>query len=241
VSQSSVWQAEEGQRRAQTRQKHIKKPLNAFMLFMKDMRAQVVAECTLKESAAINQILGRRWHALTQEDQAKYYEMARKEKELHQQMYPGWTARENYAMHSKKRSKTQSSSRLSDSSSSKSSEGPSRSKKVDHKDSLSSTFTIPEAYSRDQTQTGTSFERDTFAEHGQYWNQEPSMNYYRTENYYTEWRMANWNANQEQSLVPPQMENSGYEFNYTAGLGNTAPTSGSYIVSDEHSNLSYSS
>nr|AKJ32478.1 TCF [Pinctada fucata] len=39
---------------------HIKKPLNAFMLFMKEVRAQVVAECTLKESAAINQILGRR-------------------------------------------------------------------------------------------------------------------------------------------------------------------------------------
>lgn len=39
---------------------HIKKPLNAFMLYMKEMRAKVVAECTLKESAAINQILGRR-------------------------------------------------------------------------------------------------------------------------------------------------------------------------------------
>ncbi|KAJ8335769.1 hypothetical protein SKAU_G00391110 [Synaphobranchus kaupii] len=39
---------------------HIKKPLNAFMLYMKEMRANVVAECTLKESAAINQILGRR-------------------------------------------------------------------------------------------------------------------------------------------------------------------------------------
>lgn len=30
------------------------------MLYMKEMRANVVAECTLKESAAINQILGRR-------------------------------------------------------------------------------------------------------------------------------------------------------------------------------------
>ncbi|GFT98440.1 hypothetical protein NPIL_547551 [Nephila pilipes] len=39
---------------------HIKKPLNAFMLYMKEMRAKVVQECTLKESAAINQILGRR-------------------------------------------------------------------------------------------------------------------------------------------------------------------------------------
>jgi hypothetical protein len=39
---------------------HIKKPLNAFMLYMKEMRPKIVAECTLKESAAINQILGRR-------------------------------------------------------------------------------------------------------------------------------------------------------------------------------------
>lgn len=30
------------------------------MLYMKEMRAKVVAECTLKESAAINQILGRK-------------------------------------------------------------------------------------------------------------------------------------------------------------------------------------
>merc|ERR1712038_1472062 len=76
---------------------HIKKPLNAFMLYMKEMRPTVVAECTLKESAAINQILGRRWHALTREEQAKYYEQARKERQLHLQMYPGWSARDNYA------------------------------------------------------------------------------------------------------------------------------------------------
>ena len=38
---------------------HIKKPLNAFMLFMKQKRADVIKECTLKESAAINQILGK--------------------------------------------------------------------------------------------------------------------------------------------------------------------------------------
>ncbi|XP_042604280.1 transcription factor 7-like 2 isoform X3 [Cyprinus carpio] len=74
----------------------IKKPLNAFMLYMKEMRAKVIAECTLKESAAINQILGRRWHALTREEQAKYYELARKERQLHMQLYPSWSARDNY-------------------------------------------------------------------------------------------------------------------------------------------------
>jgi len=30
------------------------------MLFMKEMRQHVIDECTLKESAAINQILGRK-------------------------------------------------------------------------------------------------------------------------------------------------------------------------------------
>ncbi|XP_039632306.1 transcription factor 7-like 2 isoform X24 [Polypterus senegalus] len=84
------------------KQPHIKKPLNAFMLYMKEMRAKVVAECTLKESAAINQILGRRWHALSREEQAKYYELARKERQLHMQLYPGWSARDNYVFQNKK-------------------------------------------------------------------------------------------------------------------------------------------
>ncbi|KAF5399318.1 hypothetical protein PHET_07524 [Paragonimus heterotremus] len=84
---------------------HIKKPLNAFMLFMKEMRAQVIAECTLKESAAINQILGRKWHALSREAQAKYYELAKKEKELHQRLYPGWSARDNYATQIRRRNR----------------------------------------------------------------------------------------------------------------------------------------
>ncbi|XP_030081727.1 protein pangolin, isoforms A/H/I/S isoform X5 [Drosophila hydei] len=88
---------------------HIKKPLNAFMLYMKEMRAKVVAECTLKESAAINQILGRRWHALGREEQAKYYELARRERQLHMQMYPDWSSRTN-ASRGKKRKRKQDAS-----------------------------------------------------------------------------------------------------------------------------------
>lgn len=36
------------------------------------------------------------WHALTREEQAKYYELARKERQLHMQLYPSWSARDNY-------------------------------------------------------------------------------------------------------------------------------------------------
>ncbi|XP_072573789.1 transcription factor 7-like 2 isoform X3 [Paramormyrops kingsleyae] len=85
----------------------IKKPLNAFMLYMKEMRAKVIAECTLKESAAINQILGRRWHALSREEQAKYYELARKERQLHMQLYPSWSARDNYGKKKKRKREKQ--------------------------------------------------------------------------------------------------------------------------------------
>ncbi|XP_057675102.1 transcription factor 7-like 1-A [Corythoichthys intestinalis] len=86
---------------------HIKKPLNAFMLFMRDERPNVVAQCQVKESATINQILGQRWHSLSKERQASYYELARKERLLHSQLYPGWSARDNYGK-KKKRKKSKS-------------------------------------------------------------------------------------------------------------------------------------
>ena len=101
------------------------------------MRPKVVAECTLKESAAINQILGRKVRPLKlgfgdcscsdyfsgtlSQEKNRLNIMnrlvqpsthvtvltvdsfildlfkARKERQLHMQMYPGWSARDNYA------------------------------------------------------------------------------------------------------------------------------------------------
>uniref|UniRef100_A0A8C2NTQ5 HMG box domain-containing protein n=1 Tax=Capra hircus TaxID=9925 RepID=A0A8C2NTQ5_CAPHI len=90
------WKSPVTVKKEEEKKPHVKKPLNAFMLYMKEMRAKVVAECTLKESAAINQILGRKWHNLSREEQAKYYELARKERQLHSQLYPTWSARDNY-------------------------------------------------------------------------------------------------------------------------------------------------
>jgi len=43
------------------------------------------------------------WHGLSRAEQAKYYELARRERDLHMQLYPGWSARDNYAKHKKKR------------------------------------------------------------------------------------------------------------------------------------------
>ncbi|XP_041443483.1 transcription factor 7 S homeolog isoform X8 [Xenopus laevis] len=105
IYERNMKQHSEPKREKEPKKPAIKKPLNAFMLYMKEMRANVIAECTLKESAAINQILGRRWHALSREEQSKYYELARKERQLHMQLYPGWSARDNYVR--KKKEKNQ--------------------------------------------------------------------------------------------------------------------------------------
>lgn len=36
------------------------------------------------------------WHSLDRDEQQKYYEMARKERQLHMQLHPSWSARDNY-------------------------------------------------------------------------------------------------------------------------------------------------
>lgn len=85
------------------RKPHIKKPLNAFMLYMREERPKVVAMCKVKESSSINQILGQRWHSLSKDEQAKYYELARQERLLHSKLYPGWSARDNYGKKKKRK------------------------------------------------------------------------------------------------------------------------------------------
>ena len=42
---------------------------------------------------------------MSKEDQSKYYEMAKKERQMHMQLHPNWSARDNYAKHKKKRRK----------------------------------------------------------------------------------------------------------------------------------------
>ncbi|CAD6194753.1 unnamed protein product [Caenorhabditis auriculariae] len=84
---------------------HIKKPLNAFMWFMKENRPKLMEELGNKEkqSAELNKELGKRWQHLPKEEQQRYFEMAKKDREEHKQKYPQWSARENYAVHKRKK------------------------------------------------------------------------------------------------------------------------------------------
>ncbi|XP_034024227.1 uncharacterized protein LOC117508553 isoform X2 [Thalassophryne amazonica] len=97
----SVKQTPESKRKKEDKP-YIKKPPNSFMLFMKEQRQNIVAECNVKESATVNQILGMKWKAMSDEEQAKYYELAQKERILHSQMYPDWSPSDNYAKKKKR-------------------------------------------------------------------------------------------------------------------------------------------
>ena len=43
------------------------------------------------------------WHDLSREEQQKYYEKARSERQKHMEMYPHWNARDNYRFGLKKK------------------------------------------------------------------------------------------------------------------------------------------
>ncbi|XP_061775464.1 transcription factor 7-like 1-A [Nerophis ophidion] len=75
---------------------YVKKPPNAFMLFMKEHRQAVKHHSHLRNSADINKILGRMWHLLSKEEKAKYYDLADKVKRMHSQQHPDWSWRHNY-------------------------------------------------------------------------------------------------------------------------------------------------
>lgn len=98
----------------------IRKPLNAFMLFMRDNRQKFCRGSAVKQSSELNKELGKAWHALSKDEQEKYFEMAKQEREEHSKQYvslrmssdsataslqPNWSARDNYAINKKKRKK----------------------------------------------------------------------------------------------------------------------------------------
>uniref|UniRef100_A0A7E4VKP7 dTCF n=1 Tax=Panagrellus redivivus TaxID=6233 RepID=A0A7E4VKP7_PANRE len=98
----------------ESKKERIKKPLNAFMWFMKDNRQKVLSEDgnSSKQSAELNTILGKMWHDLPKEEQQRYYEKAKEERENHAKLYPNWSARENYSLRKAKRKKRESSADL---------------------------------------------------------------------------------------------------------------------------------
>ncbi|XP_016525300.1 transcription factor 7-like 1-A isoform X1 [Poecilia formosa] len=75
---------------------YVKKPPNAFMLFLKELRPKVVSELNISRSTMVNRVVAEMWKSLPVEVKARYSEKARLEQRLHQQQHPGWSTGDNY-------------------------------------------------------------------------------------------------------------------------------------------------
>ncbi|XP_028296948.1 transcription factor 7-like [Gouania willdenowi] len=82
---------------------YVKKPPNAFMLFLKENRKSVEEELGERMSTVVNKVLGERWKTLSLEEKNRYHAEAIEHALLHTIQNPGWTNRINYR-NKKKRS-----------------------------------------------------------------------------------------------------------------------------------------
>lgn len=75
---------------------YVKKPLNAFMVYMKEQRPFIDLELKAKGNGVVNMYLAQKWKRMTKEEQARYYQEADRQRQLHKQLYPEWSNGENY-------------------------------------------------------------------------------------------------------------------------------------------------
>ncbi|XP_029945802.1 lymphoid enhancer-binding factor 1-like isoform X3 [Salarias fasciatus] len=87
---------------AAQRTTYIKKPPNAFMLYLKELRPVVEAEIGDRNSALVNAEVARRWKLLPAELKEKYYLEAKIEQKIHEQQHPDWSYKTNYGKKAKR-------------------------------------------------------------------------------------------------------------------------------------------
>ncbi|XP_076744080.1 uncharacterized protein LOC112433750 isoform X1 [Maylandia zebra] len=75
---------------------YVKKPPNAFMLYLKEQRPKVIAELNIPGNAAVNAVVGQRWKSLSNDQKARYFKQAETERQNHAKEHPAWSTKENY-------------------------------------------------------------------------------------------------------------------------------------------------
>ncbi|XP_078379381.1 uncharacterized protein LOC144662450 isoform X2 [Oculina patagonica] len=69
---------------------HIRRPMNAFMIFSKRHRALVHQKHPHQDNRTVSKILGEWWYNLGAKDKQKYVDLAAQVKEAHFRAYPHW-------------------------------------------------------------------------------------------------------------------------------------------------------
>ncbi|CAG2165423.1 unnamed protein product [Oppiella nova] len=69
---------------------HIRRPMNAFMIFSKRHRALVHQRHPNSDNRTVSKILGEWWYSLGHEEKQKYHDLAFQVKEAHFKRHPDW-------------------------------------------------------------------------------------------------------------------------------------------------------
>ncbi|XP_045550620.1 protein capicua homolog isoform X2 [Salmo salar] len=69
---------------------HIRRPMNAFMIFSKRHRALVHQRHPNQDNRTVSKILGEWWYALGPQEKQKYHDLAFQVKEAHFRAHPDW-------------------------------------------------------------------------------------------------------------------------------------------------------
>lgn len=69
---------------------HIRRPMNAFMIFSKRHRALVHQKHPNSDNRTVSKILGEWWYSLAAPEKQKYQDLAHKVKEAHYKQHPDW-------------------------------------------------------------------------------------------------------------------------------------------------------